>query len=114
MRNDDIKRAEDASKMWATWVQKWRLLLQNEKVAALKEDRDPVNLVDTEPVVNAILLSYAECKSKKITTIFFIALHVFRQYNTWAPLVSESDCLMTVVGPIFNEIMALQQRIKFT
>ncbi|KAF8922792.1 hypothetical protein BGZ58_003778 [Dissophora ornata] len=114
MKDEDIKRAEDASLLWASWVQEWKLLLQNEKVAARREDRDPVELVDTEPVVEAILSSYADCKSKKITSIFFIALHVFRQYNNWATLVSESDCLMAVVGPILNEIMALQQRIKFT
>ncbi|KAF8948405.1 hypothetical protein BGZ47_005178 [Haplosporangium gracile] len=93
---------------------KWKVTLQNEKVAAQGENRDPVEVVDTEPVVEAILASYADCKSKKITSIFFIALHVFRQYNNWTALVSELDCLMAVVGPILNEIMALQQKIKFT
>ncbi|KAG0059944.1 hypothetical protein BGZ90_004269, partial [Linnemannia elongata] len=113
-KEEDIQRAQDATFLWSSWVQKWKVLLQNEKVAAQRENRDPVEVVDTEPVVDAILASYADCKSKKITSIFFIALHVFRQYNNWAALVSELDCLMAVVGPILNEIMALQQKIKFT
>lgn len=64
--------------------------------------------------MDAILASYVECKSKKITSIFFNALHVFRQYSNWLGLVSELDCLMAVVGPVLNKIMALQQKIKRT
>ncbi|KAG0275245.1 hypothetical protein BGZ95_009031 [Linnemannia exigua] len=112
--DEDIRRATDAAFLWATWVQKWKSLLLNEKIAAQRDSRDAVGSVNTEPVVEAILSSYADCKSKKITSIFFIALHVFRQYNNWAGLVSESDCLMAVVGPILNEIMALQHKTKFT
>ncbi|CAO3563792.1 unnamed protein product [Mortierella alpina] len=114
MKDEDIQRAQDATLLWANWVQKWKTLLLSEKVAAQREDRDSVGAVDTEPVVEAILSSYTECKSKKITAIFFIALHAFRHYSTWASLLSESDCLMAVVGPILNEIMALQHKIKFT
>jgi hypothetical protein len=73
-----------------------------------------VEAIDTEPVVETILSSYAACKDKKITPILFIALHVFRQYNSWATPVSESDCLMGVVGPILKEVMAIQHEIKFT
>ncbi|KAF9121531.1 hypothetical protein BGX30_002498 [Mortierella sp. GBA39] len=87
MKEEDIQRAQDAVLLWASWVQ---------------------------PVVEAIFSSYAECKNKKITPILFIALHVFRQYNSWATLVSESDCLMGVVGPILKEVMAVQHEIKFT
>lgn len=86
----------------------------NEKVAAQRENRDPGEAIDTEPIVEAIFSSYAECKDKNITPILFIALHVFRQYNSWATLVSESDCLMGVVGPILKEVMAVQHEIKFT
>lgn len=39
--------------------------------------------------------------------VFFIALHVFRQYNCWGPLLSESDCLMSEVDPILKEFMAV-------
>lgn len=46
--------------------------------------------------------------------MLLIALHVFLQYNNWAALVSELECLMAVFGPIFNEIMALHHRIKVT
>ncbi|KAF9287533.1 hypothetical protein BGZ68_001689 [Mortierella alpina] len=112
-KEGDIQRAQDAALLWSSWVQ-WKALLLNEKVAAQRENRDPVEIVDTEPVVEAILASYADCKSKKITSIFFIGLHVFRQYNNWTALISELDCLMAVVGPILNEIMAFHQKIKFT
>ncbi|KAF9956746.1 hypothetical protein BGZ70_009787 [Mortierella alpina] len=113
-KEGDIQRAQDAAFQWSSWVQKWKALLLNEKVAAQRENRDPVEIVDTEPIVEAILASYADCKSKNITSIFFIGLHVFRQYNNWTALTSELDCLMAVVGPILNEIMALHQKIKFT
>lgn len=114
MKEEDIQRAQDAVLLWASWVQKWKRLLVNEKVAAQRENRDPVEAIDTEPVVEAIFSSYAECKDKKITPILYIALHVFRQYNSWATLVSESDCLMGVVSPILKEVMAVQHEIKFT
>ncbi|GJJ79236.1 hypothetical protein EMPS_11640 [Entomortierella parvispora] len=114
MREQDIQRAVDASTLWAGWIEKWRLILHNEKVAARKEDREPMEVISTEPLVEEILSSYAECKVKRITSIFFIALHIFRQYNNWATLVSESDCMMTAVGPILNEILTVPQRIKFT
>ncbi|KAI8358371.1 hypothetical protein B0O80DRAFT_280481 [Mortierella sp. GBAus27b] len=55
----------------------------------------------------------AECKEEMITPMFFIALHVFRQYNSWATLVSGSDCLMSVVGPILREVMIVQHEIRF-
>ncbi|KAG9065427.1 hypothetical protein KI688_002752 [Linnemannia hyalina] len=112
--DEDIQRSQDAALLWTSWVQKWKSLLLNEKVAAQRDDRDPAKVVNTEPVVEAILSSYADCRSKNITSIFFIALHVFREYNNWAAMVSESDCLMAVVGPILKEIMSLQHKIKFT
>src|SRR5690554_3414065 len=84
-----------------------------EKLAAQKDARD-VREVDTEPVVDAIMSSYTDCKNKNISSIVFIALHVFRRYNNWARLVSESDCMMAVVGPFLQEIMDVQHEIKFT
>ncbi|KAG0012690.1 hypothetical protein BGZ82_002454, partial [Podila clonocystis] len=88
-------------------------MLLKEKLMAEKDARD-VCEVDTEPVVDAIMSSYVYCKSKNITSILFIALHIFRRYNDWAHLVSESDCMMAVVGPILQEIMDVQHEIKFT
>ncbi|KAK3809739.1 MAG: hypothetical protein JOS17DRAFT_780355 [Linnemannia elongata] len=113
-KDEDIQRTQDAAFLWSNWVQKWKVLLLNGEAAAQRENRDPVEVVETESVVDAILASYVECKSKKITSIFFNALHVFRQYSNWLGLVSELDCLMAVVGPVLNKIMALQQKIKRT
>ncbi|KAF9950291.1 hypothetical protein BGZ72_008037 [Mortierella alpina] len=67
MKEENIQRAHDAALLWANWVQKWKTLLLNEKVAAQRENRDSVEAVDTEPVVEEILSSYTECKSKKTT-----------------------------------------------
>ncbi|KAF9536834.1 hypothetical protein EC957_009586 [Mortierella hygrophila] len=114
MRDSDLQRAKEATLLWTSWVQKLKGLLMDEKALAIKERRDAVEAVDTKPVVKAIMLSYAECDEKQILPAFFFALHVFRQYNYWGHLLSESDCLMSAVGPILNEFMAVQHEIKFT
>ncbi|KAG0220963.1 hypothetical protein BGW41_007391, partial [Actinomortierella wolfii] len=114
MKEEDIRRAQDATLLWAIWVQKWKMLAMNEKIAVQRGNRDPVDSIETEPIVEAIFSSYTECKDKKITPILHIALHVFRELNSWASLVSESDCLMAVVVPILKEVMAVQHEIKFT
>ncbi|KAK3808185.1 MAG: hypothetical protein J3R72DRAFT_499332 [Linnemannia gamsii] len=111
MEDDDMQRAQDATVLWASWL--WKSILLKEKLAAQKNNRDPGD-VDVEPVVDVIMSSYITCKTKKITSILFIALHVFRRYNSWATLTSESDCMMAVVGPILQEIMDIQHAIKFT
>ncbi|KAG0316768.1 hypothetical protein BGZ99_006703 [Dissophora globulifera] len=113
MEDEDMQRAQDAAVLWARWMQIWKSLFLKEKLAAQKDNRDPGD-VDMEPVVDAIMSSYAECKTKKITSILFVALHVFRRYNNWTTLTSESDCMMAVVGPILQEIMDIQHTIKFT
>ncbi|KAF9176750.1 hypothetical protein BGZ51_009712, partial [Haplosporangium sp. Z 767] len=91
----------------------WKAALLKEKLAAHRDDRDTCD-VDTEPVIHEILSSYADCKAKKITSVLFIALHVFRRYNSWEALTSEADCMMSVIGPILQEIMGIQHTIKFT
>ncbi|KAF8927570.1 hypothetical protein BGZ47_002088, partial [Haplosporangium gracile] len=110
----DLQRAKEATLLWTSWVQRWKGLLMDERALAIKERRDAVEAVDTKPVVKAIMLSYAECDEKQILPAFFFALHVFRQYNNWGHLLSESDCLMSAVGPILKEFMAVQHEIKFT
>ncbi|KAF9079770.1 hypothetical protein BGX23_003275 [Mortierella sp. AD031] len=85
MRDNDLQRAKEATLLWTSWVQRWKGLLMDEKALAIKEKRDAVEAVDIKPVVKAIMLSYAECDEKQILPAFFFALHVFRQYNYWAP-----------------------------
>jgi predicted ferric reductase len=70
-------------------------------------------MVDVEQVIDGIMSSYANCKTKKITSILFIALHVFRR-SLLGYLTSELDCMIAVVGPILQEIMDIQHNIKFT
>ncbi|KAI1315858.1 hypothetical protein EDD11_000293 [Mortierella claussenii] len=113
MEDKDMQRAADAIAQWTSWVQIWKSASLKEKLGAQKEARD-AREVDTEPVVNAIMSSYMEGKSKDIKCIVFIALHVFRRYTNWTRLVSESDCMMAVVGPFLQEIMNIQHEIKFT
>ncbi|KAG0344748.1 hypothetical protein BG004_004200 [Podila humilis] len=111
MEDRDMQRAQDASTLWVGWISKTAQL--KEKLAAQKESREPGE-VDMAPVIDAIMSSYTECKIKKITLILFIALHVFRRFNNWATLTSESDCMTAVVGPILQEVMDVQHTIKFT
>ncbi|KAF9190139.1 hypothetical protein BGZ49_003733 [Haplosporangium sp. Z 27] len=108
MEDADMKRAEDAN-----WAQKLRLDQLKERLAAQRGGREPVD-ISVEPLIETILSSYADCKAKKITSVFFIALHVFRQFNNWSGLCSESDCMTAVVSPVLREIMAIQHKIKFT
>ncbi|KAG0344255.1 hypothetical protein BG004_004612 [Podila humilis] len=113
MEDKDMQRAAEAVVQWTSWVQIWKSMLLKEKLMAEKDVRE-ICEVDTEPVVDAIMSSYVYCKSKNITSVLFIALHIFRRYNDWAHLVSESDCMMAIVGPILQEIMDVQHEIKFT
>ncbi|KAG0221183.1 hypothetical protein BGW41_007135, partial [Actinomortierella wolfii] len=112
MRDND-QRAKEAALLWTNWVQIWKRLLMDEKMLAIKEKRDAIQAVDTKPVVKAIMSSYSECDEKQILPVFFFALNVFRQYSCWGSLLSESDCMMSVVGPILKEFMAVQHEIKF-
>ncbi|CAO3568614.1 unnamed protein product [Mortierella alpina] len=113
MEDKDMQRAAEAVVQWTSWVQIWKSSSLKEKLAAQKDARDLCE-VDTELVVDAIMSSYTDCKNKNILSIVFIALHVFRRYNNWTHLVSESDCMMAVVGPFLQEIMDVQHEIKFT
>ncbi|KAF9188112.1 hypothetical protein BGZ49_003979 [Haplosporangium sp. Z 27] len=113
MEETDMQRAEDASILWAEWVKKLRLLELKEKLEAQRVGRSPVD-VDLDSVLETISSSYAECKAKNITSIYFIAHYIFRHYNNWSMLSSESDCMVSVVSPILREIMGVQHKIKFT
>ncbi|KAG0196540.1 hypothetical protein BGX28_010003 [Mortierella sp. GBA30] len=113
MEDKDMQRAAEAVVQWTSWVQIWKSTSLKEKLAAQKDARD-VREVNTELVIDAIMSSYTDCKNKNILSIVFIALHVFRRYNNWAHLVSESDCMMAVVGPFLQEVMDVQHEIKFT
>ncbi|KAF9334853.1 hypothetical protein BGZ91_010696 [Linnemannia elongata] len=106
MKEEDIQRAQDAVLLWASWVKKWKRLLVNEKVAAQRENRDPLEAIDTEPVVEAILRRMQSARTRRSHRFFILRC-------IWATLVSESDCLMGVVGPILKEVMAVQHEIKF-
>ncbi|KAF9176662.1 hypothetical protein BGZ51_009870 [Haplosporangium sp. Z 767] len=113
MEDVDMQRAADAVVQWTSWVQICKSASLKEKLAAQRDARD-VREIDTEPVVDAIMSSYADCKKKNISSVIFIAMHIFRRYNNWANLASESDCMMAVVAPFLQEIMDVQHEIKFT
>jgi hypothetical protein len=48
-----------------------------------------------------------------ILPVLLVALYVFRHFNTWSKLESESDAMSSVIVPILREFMGIQGHIKF-
>ncbi|KAF9344809.1 hypothetical protein BGX26_003866 [Mortierella sp. AD094] len=113
MEDNDMERAEYLVELWGGWMKKWKSIQLKEKLIAQRENRAPSD-VSTEPIVDDIMASYTECKHKGVISFLFIALHVFRLFNNWTVLASESDCMMAVIAPILQEIMTIQHSVKFT
>ncbi|KAF8951489.1 hypothetical protein BGZ46_003950, partial [Entomortierella lignicola] len=59
MEDADMKRAEDATILWANWVQKLKLDQLKERLAAQRDGREPVD-ISVEPLIETILSSYAD------------------------------------------------------
>lgn len=70
--------------------------------------------IDTELVMQEILQSYSDCREQDITPIFYMALYIFRHFNNWTTMVSESDYMTAVIAPILREVMSIQHKLKFT
>ncbi|KAF9292518.1 hypothetical protein BGZ88_006324, partial [Linnemannia elongata] len=113
MEDNDIQRAQDATELWARWMQLFKSATLKEKLAAKRESRDMVD-IDTEPVIQEILQSYLECREQDITPIFHMGLYIFRHFNNWTTMVSESDYMTAVIAPILKEVMSIQHKLKFT
>ncbi|KAG0211700.1 hypothetical protein BGX31_001636 [Mortierella sp. GBA43] len=78
----------------------WSLI---ELSARLATDQGKESTLDTTPIIDSIMAAYEDCKAKNIFPILFMALHVFRKFDTWSRLRSETDCAMAMVGPILEE-----------
>ncbi|KAH7057800.1 hypothetical protein BKA57DRAFT_447762 [Linnemannia elongata] len=113
MEDNDIQRAQNATELWARWMQLFKSATLKEKLAAKRESRDMVD-IDTEPVIQEILQSYSECREQDITPIFHMGLYIFRHFNNWTTMVSESDYMTAVIAPILKEVMSIQHKLKFT
>ncbi|KAK5827512.1 hypothetical protein F5H01DRAFT_98059 [Linnemannia elongata] len=113
MEDNDIQRAQNATELWARWMQLFKSATLKEKLAAKRESRDTVD-IDTEPVIQEILQSYSECREQDITPIFHMGLYIFRHFNNWTTMVSESDYMTAVIAPILKEVMSIQHKLKFT
>lgn len=82
--------------------------------ASLAADEGTESTLDTTPVIDLVMAAYRDCKAENILPVLFMALHVFRKFNTWPKLQSEADCAMAMVGPILEEVLQIQHEIKFT
>ncbi|KAI1313907.1 hypothetical protein EDD11_002407 [Mortierella claussenii] len=110
-REEDLRRAEAARSHWVTWYEQWSSI---ETEANLAADIGVESSLDTTEVIDLIMADYKECKTKNILPVLFLALHVFRKFNTWSTLRSEADCAMSMVGPILEEVLQIQHEVKFT
>ncbi|KAF9203682.1 hypothetical protein BGZ59_001489 [Podila verticillata] len=112
LQEKDLKRSVEAARLWNTWVQKWGSM--NLLSCLFKElgDADDAD-VDTGPVIDMIMESYNTCQQNDILPVLFVALYVFRHYDTWSKLESESDAMSSVIVPILREFMNVQGHIQF-
>ncbi|KAF9536814.1 hypothetical protein EC957_009664, partial [Mortierella hygrophila] len=110
-QEEDLKRSQAARDHWATWCEIWSSI---ELSASLAADRGAERTLDTTPIIDSIMAAYGDCKAKNILPVLFMALHVFRKFNTWSKLRSEADCAMAMVGPILEEVLQIQHEVKFT
>ncbi|KAG9062283.1 hypothetical protein KI688_006615 [Linnemannia hyalina] len=110
-QEEDLKRAQAARDHWVTWCELWS---STELSASLAADQGAESTLDTTPVIDSIMAAYGDCKAKNILPVLFMALHVFRKFNTWSKLRSEADCAMAMVGPILEEVLQIQHEVKFT
>ncbi|KAF9276058.1 hypothetical protein BGZ68_010296, partial [Mortierella alpina] len=110
-QEEDLKRAQAARSHWISWYELWSSI---ELSASLATDQGAESVLDTTPVIDAIMTAYEDCKMKNILPVLFMALHVFRKFNNWSRLRSEADCAMTMVGPILEEVLQIQHEVKFT
>ncbi|KAF8962508.1 hypothetical protein BGZ46_001171 [Entomortierella lignicola] len=92
-------------------LQQWSSI---EMDASLAADEGVDGSLDTTPVIDLIMAAYEDCKTKNILPVLFMALHVFRKFNTWSTLRNEADCAMAMVGPILEEVLQIQHEVKFT
>ncbi|KAG0274869.1 hypothetical protein BGZ96_004060, partial [Linnemannia gamsii] len=101
-QEEDLKRARAARNHWVAWCDLWSSI---ELSACLATDQGTESTLDTTPVIDSIMAAYGDCKVKNILPVLFMALHVFRKFNTWSKLRSEADCAMAMVGPILEEVL---------
>ncbi|KAF9319262.1 hypothetical protein BG006_003015 [Podila minutissima] len=74
-QEEDLKRAQAARDHWL-----WSSI---ELAATLASDQ---STLDTTAVIDSIMAAYEDCKAKNIPPVLFMALHVFRKFNTWSRL----------------------------
>ncbi|KAF8925039.1 hypothetical protein BGZ47_003514, partial [Haplosporangium gracile] len=110
-QEEDLKRARAARNYWVTWCELWSSI---ELSVSLATDQGAESTLDTTPVIDSIMAAYGDCKAQNILPVLFMALHVFRKFNTWSKLRSEADCAMAMVGPILEEVLQIQHEVKFT
>ncbi|KAF9904780.1 hypothetical protein EC991_002350, partial [Linnemannia zychae] len=112
LQEKDLKRSVEAASLWSIWVQKWGSMDLLSSLFKELGDTDEAE-IDTGPVIDLIMESYSVCQQNDILPVLFVALHVFRYFNTWSKLESESDAMSSVIAPILREFMGVQGHIQF-
>ncbi|KAH7055027.1 hypothetical protein BKA57DRAFT_240904 [Linnemannia elongata] len=111
LREKDLRRSVEAAALWATWVQ-WGSMDLLSCLSKELGDTDEAE-IDMGPVIDLIMDSYNTCRQNDILPVLFVALYVFRHFNTWSKLDSESDAMSSVIVPILREFMDVQGHIQF-
>ncbi|KAG0265644.1 hypothetical protein BGZ95_003266, partial [Linnemannia exigua] len=110
-QEEDLKRVRAAREHWVIWSELWSSI---ELSASLAADQGAESTLDTTPIIDSVMAAYGDCKVKNIFPVLFMALQVFRKFNTWSRLRSETDCAMAMVGPILEEVLQIHHEVKFT
>ncbi|KAG0288864.1 hypothetical protein BGZ97_006655, partial [Linnemannia gamsii] len=90
LQEKDLKRSVEAAALWGTW--KWGLMGQLSCLTKELGDTDEAEHMSTNDILPVLL----------------VALYVFRHFNTWSKLESESDAMSSVIVPILREFMGIQ------
>ncbi|ORZ04287.1 hypothetical protein BCR41DRAFT_362842 [Lobosporangium transversale] len=112
LQEKDVKRSVEAAALWSAWVQNlgsMNLLSYLSKDLETAEEPE----INLRSVVDMIMGSYYTCQEKDILPVLFVALYVFRHYNTWCEIESESDIMSSVIVPILREFMNIPGHIQF-
>ncbi|KAF9276174.1 hypothetical protein BGZ74_003738 [Mortierella antarctica] len=112
LQEKDLKRSVEAASLWSTWVQKWGSMNLLNCLSKEFGDADDAD-ADTGPIVDMVMESYSTCQQNDILPVLFVALYVFRHYDTSSKLESESDAMSSVIVPILREFMNVQGHIQF-
>ncbi|KAF9411532.1 hypothetical protein BGZ94_001299 [Podila epigama] len=111
-RKQDLKRSQVAATLWSSWVQALESLKIAESHAALDKER-PEEPIDTVDILEMIRDAYQTCKESNILPVYYSALTIFRKYNDYDIPHSEMSWTVSMVLPLLEEFLSLQNKLIF-